>query len=216
MELARAWFTSPVPLVPQEMAALLHSHPLTRDAAFSEGWPELKTPLPFPGEGRNHDMVLVGEASGVRLLCSVEGKVDETMGPEIGAYWHKSKRATSSRAWRRIDVLLAAAFGASARAVESPWSRLPYQMLTALVGTAIEASTRSCALGVVCLHEFVTESAKPELLKRNGQDYGAFLKALGVSKPAAGALYGPFKIKVPGKRPVVPVLVGKAQFKWAR
>lgn len=175
----RAWFTSPVPLVPQEMAELLLSHALTRDSAFSEGWPELKTPLPFPGEGRNHDLVLVGEAGGTRFLCSVESKVDETMGPEIGAYWRKSKRAASSRAWRRIDTLLASAFGVRAQAVEEPWSSLPYQMLTALVGTAIEASRRSCSLAAVCVHEFVTESAKPELLNRNGQDYRAFLRALG-------------------------------------
>src|SRR3990172_800679 len=103
MELARAWFTAPVPIVPTEIANLLASHPLTTGALLREGWPELRTPLPYPGEGRNHDLVLVGQAGEQPILVSVEAKVDETMGPEVGAYWRKSGRTAGSRAWRRID-----------------------------------------------------------------------------------------------------------------
>lgn len=216
MELARSWFTAAAPAVPGEMRQLLATHPLTQEAVFTDGWPELKTRLPFPGEGRNHDLVLVGKAAGGTILCSVEGKVDETMGPEIGAYWRKSKRAGSSRAWRRIDALLASAFGVDARATEPPRSTLPYQLLTALVGTAIEASNRSCALGVLCVHEFVTESAKPELVEKNARDYGAFMEALGVAKSTTGVLSGPFDIRIPGSPTVIPTFVGKAQFRWAR
>jgi hypothetical protein len=149
-------------------------------------------------------------------LCSVEGKVDETMGPEIARYWRQSKRTPPSRAWRRIDALLTSAFGAGAHALEWPWSGLPYQMLTAVVGTAIEASLRSCALALVCVHELVTESAKPDLVKKNAQDYSAFPGALGVTKPATGALYGPFDVGIPGGTTAMPVLIGKIQFRWAR
>jgi hypothetical protein len=216
MELARAWFTSTTPVVPSELSALLRGNPLTQSVSFTDGWPELKTPLPFPGEGRNHDLVLVGEVNGKSFMCAIEGKVDETMGPPIGSYWRKSKRSGASRAWRRIDALLASAFGPDAQATRPPWADLPYQMLTALVGTAIEASNRSCSLALVCLHEFVTESARPQLLRRNAEDYGAFLKALGVSRPAPGVSYGPFTVQLPGEAGAVQVLVGKVQFKWAR
>jgi hypothetical protein len=85
-----------------------------------------------------------------------------------------------------------------------------------LVGTAIEASNRSCALAVLCVHEFITESAKRELLERNARDYAAFVKALGVAKPTVGVLHGPFQVGIPGNSMVITTLVGKTQFKWAR
>lgn len=112
MELARAWFTSPVPVMPQEIDALLESHPLTRNIVVTRGWPERVTALPYPGEGRNHDLVLLGEADGKPVLLAVEAKVDETMGPSIGKYWRKSKSTLRSGAWRRIDALLDSVFGA--------------------------------------------------------------------------------------------------------
>lgn len=216
MELARAWFTSATPVVPPEVCGLLLDNPLTRDSLFTDGWPELETRLPFPGEGRNHDLVLVGEAGGKGFLCAIEGKVDETMGPTIGSYWRKSKRTGVSNAWRRIDELLLSAFGPEAQATAQPWADLPYQMLTALVGTAIEASRRSCVLAMVCVHEFVTESARPERLHKNAEDYRLFLVALGVSHPVIGKSYGPFSVRVPGASTAIPVLIGKVQFNWAR
>lgn len=81
MELARAWFTYPIPVIPVEIDALLQSNALTHNLVLQMGWPKLKTPLPFPGEGRNHDRVMLGEANGKSVLLAVEGKVDETMGP---------------------------------------------------------------------------------------------------------------------------------------
>jgi len=101
---------------------------------------------------------------------------------------------SGSRAWRRIDALLAAAFGAKA--------------------VAIEASTRSCAIAVLCVHEFITESAKPDLLERNAADFRAFLGALSEPKASASHLYGPFTVTVPGTSATMPVLIGKAQYRW--
>ena len=217
MELARAWFTSPVPVTPPEIAALLGTQPRTSNVVFEQGWPELKTPLPVRGEGRNHDLVLVGQAAGQRLLVSIEAKVDETMGPAVGAYWRKSKNSkTPSLAWRRIDVLLAAGFGPSASATAAPWCGLPYQLLTALVGTAIEAAQRQAAIGVLAIHEFVTESATKERLERNSKDFATFLRALGVPRSRVGELYGPFDVDLKEESVVVQVFVGKAQYKWLK
>jgi hypothetical protein len=215
MELARAWFTSPVPVMPPEVVALLESHNRTRGVILREGWPEHVTRLPFRGEGRNHDLVLIGELGTDRVLISVEAKVDETMGPPVGAYRSKAKSNPKSRAWERIDKLLVAVFGNRASASETPWSQLPYQMLTAMVGTAIEAHSRGCALGVLCVHELITESAKADLVLRNDQDFTAFVAALGVTAPVSGQLYGPFDIRIPGEEVDIPVLLGKAQYRWA-
>jgi hypothetical protein len=104
MELARAWFTAPAPTVPPEITDLLATQAATDGAVFTEGWPELKTALPERGEGRNHDLVLVGTAGGRGLLVAVEAKVDETMGPPVGSCWRTSKRTKGSYAWRRADT----------------------------------------------------------------------------------------------------------------
>lgn len=214
MELARAWFTSPFPVIPPEIATLLQTNPLTESLVLRMGWPERKTALPFSGEGRNHDLVMLGEANGKSILLAVEGKVDESMGPPIGRYWRKSKDTSDSRAWRRIDALLESVFGSTASAADKPWNSLPYQMLTATVGTAIEASRSNCELGVLCVHEFVTESAKQRLLDHNETEFKSFLGALGQRKPAMGRLYGPFDISTSQNAPPVSVLIGKAQYRW--
>ncbi len=215
MELARSWFTSPVPIVPPEILSLLRSHIYTQDAVLEEAWPERVTPLPFRGEGRNHDMVIVGTVGSDRLLVSVEGKVDETMGPPVGEYWKTSKDSKRSKAWRRIDALLEAVFGADANASTAPWRELPYQMLTAVVGTAIEAKERGCTTAVVCIHELLTESATDKFVRRNENDLAIFMQALGVQDVKVGQLYGPFTIAVPATDVEVQILVGKAQYHWA-
>lgn len=215
MELARAWFTSPSPITPPEIATLLQTSPLTHDLVLRTGWPERKTALPFSGEGRNHDLVMLGEANGKSILLAVEGKVDESLGPPIGHYWRKSKNTSRSRGWRRVDSLLESAFGPAASAEAKPWNELPYQMLTATVGTAIEASRNGCEIGVLCIHEFVTESAKQRSLDRNKADFTSFLEALGQRKPVAGKLYGPFSIATSKDGPSIRVLIGKVQYRWA-
>lgn len=213
MELARAWFTAPAPTVPPEVTALLATQPATHGAEFTDGWPELTTPLPERGEGRNHDLVLVGTAGGRGLLVAVEAKVDETMGPLVGGYWRASKRTRGSYAWRRADTLLRCLFGERAVATDAPWKDLPYQMLTASVGTAIEAASRGIGVAALVVHEFQTESARLELLKKNAGEYRVFLAALGVRQAAAGALHGPFRVTVPSGA-VVELYVGKAEYRW--
>lgn len=214
MELARAWFTSPVPVVPPEVARLLATQPDTADAVLEEGWPELKTALPERGEGRNHDLVLRGTAAGQGFLLAIEGKVDETMGPAVGAYWRASKRSGKSFAWRRVDTLLRAVFGAEAVATEAPWAELPYQMLTATVGTAIEAARRDCPVAALVVHEFGTESARAEPLRKNAADFQAFLAAAGYRRAKAGKLYGPLDVADPMGGGRVRVYVGKAEYRW--
>jgi hypothetical protein len=214
MELARAWFTSPHPIMPPEIVALLNSHGRTHGAVLEEGWPELQTPLPERGEGRNHDLVLLGNTTKERLLVAIEGKVDETMGPQIGTYWRRSKEAQrESFAWRRIETLLESAFGSRARPDLSPWRELPYQMLTALVGTALETANRNADVGVLVIHEFVTESAKPKQLDKNANEFAAFFRALGIAEPRIGELYGPYQVGTPAPDRTIPLLVGKAQYR---
>jgi hypothetical protein len=214
MELARSWFTAPQPVLPPEVRELLDSHPDSRGAVLEEGWPERVTKLPFRGEGRNHDLVAVGSVGPRRLLLSVEGKVDEPLGDLVGSYWRKSQKTAKSKAWKRIDALLEAAFGSGASANAKPWSELRYQMLTALVGTAIEAANRKCDFAVFCVHEFVTESADPNKITHNADALAQFVRTLGARPAKPGVLAGPFAVRVDECDTPIPVLVGRAQYHW--
>jgi hypothetical protein len=215
MELARAWFTSPVPVIPPEIEALLASRPETADARLTDGWPELSTKLPERGEGRNHDLVLRGRCASGELLVAVEAKVDESLGPPIGEYSQKSKNTKGSRAFVRIDALLAMAFGHSANPNRAPWSGLQYQLLTALCGTAIEAGSRNCDVAVLIVHEFRTASAAAEKLAENSEHFADFLRALGGPAVSNEALHGPFMVAPsPSSTAAITVFVGKATYDW--
>jgi hypothetical protein len=206
MELARAWFTAPQPVLPPEVRALLDSHADSRGAVLEEGWPEHVTKLPFAGEGRNHDLIAVGSVGNRRLLVAAEGKVDEPLGDLIGPYWRKSHDNNPSRAWKRVDSLLLSALGPDASARAKPWNDLRYQLLTTLVGTAIEAANRKCDVAVLCIHEFVTESANVDRLDRNAEAVSTFVRTLGAKSPKPGILAGPFVVRVGEPESAIPVL----------
>ena len=219
MELARAWFTSPVPVCPPEVESLLESHPVTAGVALTEGWPEYVTPLPERGEGRNHDLLLVGCRDGCGVVVSVEAKVDEPFGERIGDYWlraRESKRRT--RAPERIEALVSMVFGSGTRPDAKPWSLLRYQLLTAVAGTAIEAAHRKSDTAVLIIHEFITHSADPAKVADNGRDLSDFVSVLfseGADPMQPGRLNGPAVLAADKNLPrAVNVFIGKAVFSW--
>ena len=219
MELARAWFVSPVPVCPTEIASLLDSHPGTAGVTLTKGIPEHVTSLPERGEGRNHDLLLLGHVGPGSIVISIEAKVDEPFGETIGAYWRRTTRtARSTRAPQRIEALLTMVFGTAARPDTAPWDGLRYQLLTAVAGTAIEASSRQAAVAAVLIHEFHTEKLNREKADVNARDFQGFVSALvgmPAGKVATGQLYGPATLQKTEhlERPV-RVLIGKAVFLW--
>jgi len=219
MELARAWFVSPMPVCPREIADLLASHPLATGVTLVEGIPEHVTSLPERGEGRNHDLLLLGHGGSGSIVISVEAKVDESFGETIGTYWNNGRRsATPTRAPARIEALLSMAFGAAAHPDAVPWRGLRYQLLTAVTGTAIEASRRQAATAVVVVHEFRTENMDGENVAVNKEDFETFvsvLLGLPPSEVVQGRLYGP-AVLAPGAHleRAVDVFIGKAVFDW--
>lgn len=219
MELARAWFTSPVPICPPEVESLLESHPVTAGVALTEGWPEYVTPLPERGEGRNHDLLFVGCRDGRGVVVSVEAKVDEPFGERIGDYWHSARKSKKrTRAPERIESLVSMVFGPGTRADAKPWSLLRYQLLTAVAGTAIEAAHRNADTAVLIIHEFITESADIAKVADNAQDLSDFVSGLfsqGANPIQPGRLYGPAVLKADKNLPrEVNVFIGKAVFSW--
>lgn len=139
MELARSWFTSPVPIIPSEVKSPLGSNPLTAGVEMTEGWPEYVTGLPERGEGRHHDLLLIGYRDGRGFDVSVEAKVDEPFGKRIGDHWHSARTSKKrTRVPERIETLGSMVFGSAARPEAEPWSLLRYQLLTAVAGTVTD------------------------------------------------------------------------------
>jgi len=220
MELARAWFVSPVPLCPSEITDLFASHPRTAGLTLLEGIPEHVTSLPERGAGRNHDLVLRGRGPNGDVVISVEAKVDEPFGETIGSYWDMARTSVApSRAPERIKTLLSMVFGAKASPDAEPWRGLRYQLLTAVAGTAIEACRRQADTAVVVVHEFLTEQMDDKKLKVNTEDLKTFigvLRNVPASEIRQGRLYGP-TILAQGKHLSrhVDLFIGKAVFDWS-
>ena len=92
---------------------------------MAEGWPEYVTALPERGEGRNHDLLLVGYRDRLRIVVSVEAKVDESFGEKIGDYWRRARKSKKpTRVPQRIEALVPMIFGSDARPDVEPWSLL--------------------------------------------------------------------------------------------
>jgi hypothetical protein len=204
MEVARAWVGTGVPAMPSELTRLLDSNGLTRGFVCEEVYPEHVTRLDeFRGEHRNHDLVLVGSAAGRTTVIGVEGKNDENFGQLVGAYHaDKAVGAAPSKVPERIERLVETLFGPGIK----PAALLRYQLLTASVGTLIEAKARGAEQAVLVVHVFRSLSSKPASLAGNAEDYAAFVRAFDPAAAAEdGAMAGPFV--VPGSE--LPLLIGK-------
>jgi hypothetical protein len=161
MESARAWLRAGTPAVPAEIGALLESRAETRRFQPEFAIPEFVTRLDeFRGEHRNHDLIVVGEAERGRTLIAVEAKADEAFGPTVGAQLASGRKKEGSRIPDRVFALVETVFGpgeVNSSGVSERIARLRYQLITALVGTLIEARQQGADQAVFLVHEFVSE-----------------------------------------------------------
>ena len=212
MECARAWFTSPVPVVPAEIRNLLDSHEKTRGLHLVSGRPERVTSLPgSTREGRNHDLALVGGGGTEMVTVCIEAKADESFGnTTVGSYF-KQKQGTTSGVPARIDALLDLLVGRGTNPTSAPWGDIRYQLLTATAGTLLQAIEDGSSIAVFVVHEFHTTETRDANIRRNAADFAALVQALS-NVPANdvrdGVLYGPHRA---GN---VDLLVGKAVYAW--
>ncbi len=88
---------------------------------------------------------------------------------------------------------------------------LRYQLLTAVVGTLIEAREHQATPAIFLVHEFITPATVDEQHEANVIDLGRFVRPLGGKRVRPGQVVGPFC--VPGGKVVpsgIPILIGKA------
>ncbi len=206
MELAKAWFRQSAVSPPDELVQLLNSSSRLTDLQFLRGIPEYVTSLPERGEGRNHDLWIIGRTTQEQVTICIEAKADEPFGNETVADYRRStnKRRESGKSTRvpeRISKLLSLV-----PAGDNRWDNIRYQLLTAICGTAIQARRDGSALAVFVVHEFHTCKTTTDNIRANAEDFNAFMAVITDSHEPVitGTLYGP--ITVGG----VDCLIGKA------
>lgn len=213
MELARAWFRGGQLAVPKEFEALLADSPRLESLTLETGIPELVTTLPERGEGRNHDLWLLGNTPSEQITICVEAKADEPFGDKtVGEYWNYAMRrlevGEKTKVPNRIEALLQMVNEESTQPDETPWSEVQYQLLTSICGTALQAIVDRSSLAVLIVHVFRTDSTIQEKIARNQSAFNRFVRILTGSHEddvRNGYLYGP--IPVGG----VECLVGKVE-----
>lgn len=207
-ELAKAWFRTGVAKIPNELQALLDSRAVTQGFVPDLAVAELVTSLDGFGEGRNHDLVIVGHVESGKLLVAVEAKADESFGNLIDDCLAHAK--PPSRVPDRIDHLSRSVFG---RPVDRQLGKLRYQLLHGLAGTLIEASNRHAKQAVFVVHEFITDKVTADKVAQNAADLQNFIQAFPGHENVAispGILIDGIQIR-DGRFVLadIPVLIGK-------
>lgn len=218
LELANAWCRTRTPSMPAELVDVLASDRATRGFDPFIVLPEHITPLDgFRGEARNHDLVAIGMVGSTRTLLAVEAKAGELFGDKTaGEQWAAGRAKKGSNIPARIAHLVTALTGEdvdpAANSLRSPLKARGYQLLTASVGTVIEAERQGCKRAVLVVHEFDYAGASPATRKKAAlahADLEAFVATLSGAKRATfapGTVVGPFPMHatpfVSGKVPL--------------
>ena len=136
--------------------------------------PEANTVLPCKGNGRNHDLLMIGED----FVVGIEAKVSEPFGEEISTELIEA----SDNKKGRIDKLANELFGCEIYKVKDGL-KLKYQLLTGVYGTLREAENnqKSKALFLVVVFTDGLTSEDENAVNRNNDDFKNFCQQIGLS-----------------------------------
>ena len=202
-EFARAWVESGSVSVPDELVALLSSHPDTQSAVLENGEPEAR--LAFDkrvGEVRNADLAVRAVSGSAPLALTIEAKADEpfdqlvpdTLADALDRILERGRGGGIDRVRDLATSLLP-----PPRRGLPPLRLLRYQLLTAVAGSLAWARQLEAPRAVLVIHEFQTSQTSTGELQRNAQDLDLFVTRLTAGTLrglAVGSLVGP--IRVPG------------------
>ena len=202
-EFARAWVESGSVSVPDELVALLSSHPDTQSAVLENGEPEAR--LAFDkrvGEVRNADLAVRAVSGSAPLALTIEAKADEpfdqlvpdTLADALDRILERGRGGGIDR----VRDLATSLLHPPARGLP-PLRLLRYQLLTAVAGSLAWARQLEAPRAVLVIHEFQTSQTSTRELQRNAQDLDIFVTRLtagALRRLAVGSLVGP--IRVPG------------------
>ena len=186
-ELGRYWTASGEPCLPLSLVQLFDSHEATRGVAVSDGVTEHETALPFSNGGpRSHDLVLRATRNGSVMTICIEAKADESFGGTVAEELGKARRRAErggrrTRFPERLDWLTRSLLGISAFAdderliLSDVISELPYQLLSAIGGTLLEAQLQNATIAIFVVHVFRTSKTSDVKLEANEVALNSFL-----------------------------------------
>jgi hypothetical protein len=189
------------------LISTLDAHPSTADFV---GWDvdvEHVTAFDgFAGEGRNHDLVVVGECHATPTLVAIEAKAAEPFGDPLQVTITRAlARSKKSKVPQRLDLLAQAVRGKPAMVpgqpiVDAEIAGLGYQLFTGAVGAVVEADRRHCKQAVLLVHRFVEPAPsvkQADAYSKALADLAAFRKLLAGDQESpftAGRCVGPFRL----------------------
>ena len=134
--------------------------------------PEANTALPGTGNGRNHDLLMIGKD----FVAGIEAKVSESFGKTIS----KELMGASENKQYRIDTLAKELFGCE---INADSGDLKYQLLTGAYGTLREAKNnkKSKALFLVIVFTDGITTKEANAVVANNKDFEDFCKYIGLS-----------------------------------
>ena len=135
--------------------------------------PEANTALPGTGNGRNHDLLIIGKD----FVAGIEAKVSESFGKTIS----KELIGASENKQYRINTLAKELFGCE---INADSGDLKYQLLTGAYGTLREAKNnkKSKALFLVIVFTDGITTKEANAVVANNKDFEDFCKYIGLSK----------------------------------
>lgn len=248
-ELGWIWTANGEPAVPGELTRLLESNEGTRGIVIRSGITEHETRLPFTSGGpRCHDLALQAEQNSSPVTICIEAKADESFGGTAAEELMKANRRVEAKRRerakipaktkgqartmfpKRLDWLTRSLLGLSAFeddkliALSTAVAELPYQLLSAIGGTLIEAELQKACKAVLVIHEFRTVKTEDSKLDVNANTLNRFLRLLLSANRvdanedlelACGQMIGPIPIAarhIPGPIELpchIPLFIGK-------
>lgn len=173
-ELARAYFRTGSPAVPEEMVALLNSRPETKelqiDAAVAGKSIVADTHW---AKKRQTDLLLYGRRGQQRIVIAVDAIADQPFGETIDEALTHCNPDTPRPAL--IYDLSRAVFG---RPIDAELRRLRYQLLHGVAATIIEARNHRAAFAVFVIHEFLSLALDFDHVMRNDEDLTEFVHSV--------------------------------------
>ena len=136
--------------------------------------PEANTVLPCKGNGRNHDLLMIGED----FVVGIEAKVSEPFGEEISTELIEA----SDNKKGRIDKLANELFGCKINEVKDGLE-LRYQLLTGVYGTLREAENNKKLKALFLVIVFTDGITREDenAVNRNNDDFKNFCQQIGLS-----------------------------------
>lgn len=171
-------------LLAQLMTDKVKSGQLMEDLFLSLGYdttgtvvcePEAVTTLPGVGNGRNHDLLMIGR----NFVAGIEAKVDEPFGKAVNQQYKNASENKKNRIKKMMDCTFN-----NAKPDEYSFG---YQLLTGISATVDEAKDKGKKKALFLIVVFPDYIKNVEQAQKNRRDYEQFCKGLGLAPD--GGLY---------------------------